>query len=226
MAGMIAKALRGAAEAGVPMALEQHRANLQAMRDKRLQQYDSGVRQDERSYRAEQAEMDRAHDLEKIDAAGKSKGATQADVQFMNHLVDSGVAADQEDAFAKLKELRMKNDPRERMMDLAQMLQENEPNPYKRKPVEEYFQQAQTLAKKFFGQESAGAGTPGGPGGANPGGGMIDGAMNPGGSGASSSSAGSAGGAGNPPMPGAQQAPDGNWYIEKNGQFFRIDPRS
>ena len=26
-----------------------------------------------------------------------------------------------------------------------------------------------------------------------------------------------------PPMEGAKKAPDGNWYVEKNGKFFRVD---
>lgn len=29
---------------------------------------------------------------------------------------------------------------------------------------------------------------------------------------------------GGAPMPGAKQAPDGNWYIQQNGQWFRVDP--
>lgn len=29
---------------------------------------------------------------------------------------------------------------------------------------------------------------------------------------------------GTPPVPGARQAPDGNWYIEKGGKFFRVEP--
>lgn len=27
-----------------------------------------------------------------------------------------------------------------------------------------------------------------------------------------------------PPVPGAQKAPDGFWYVEQNGKFFRVDP--
>ena len=27
-----------------------------------------------------------------------------------------------------------------------------------------------------------------------------------------------------PPVPGAQQAPDGNWYVQQNGKFLRVDP--
>ncbi len=28
---------------------------------------------------------------------------------------------------------------------------------------------------------------------------------------------------GSPPMPGAQRAPDGNWYVQQNGQWYRVD---
>lgn len=27
-----------------------------------------------------------------------------------------------------------------------------------------------------------------------------------------------------PPVPGAQKAPDGNWYVQQNGKFMRVDP--
>lgn len=30
-------------------------------------------------------------------------------------------------------------------------------------------------------------------------------------------------GSGAPPIPGAQQAPDGNWYVNQNGNWFRVD---
>jgi hypothetical protein len=32
------------------------------------------------------------------------------------------------------------------------------------------------------------------------------------------------GGGGRPPMEGARQAPDGNWYVEKDGKFFKVEP--
>lgn len=27
-----------------------------------------------------------------------------------------------------------------------------------------------------------------------------------------------------PPLPGARKASDGNWYVQKNGQYFKVDP--
>jgi hypothetical protein len=27
-----------------------------------------------------------------------------------------------------------------------------------------------------------------------------------------------------PPVPGARQGKDGNWYVEQNGKFFRVEP--
>jgi hypothetical protein len=153
MAGIIRKALRGAATAGAQLSMEQVRANILAQRDERLQSYRTDERMADQEFRTASQEDQQAHDLElqKLQNEGKG-GAVPGDIQLMEYMVKHGVAGDHDEAFKLIK--TMKTDPNKGVMELAKMLQAADETNMESRPVEEYLKEATTLAQQYLATES------------------------------------------------------------------------
>lgn len=74
MGRILSKAMRGAAQAGVPMLMEKHRSDLLAIRDKRLQQYQTSERLGSEKFQAAENEKDRKAKLEAVKNKGTATG--------------------------------------------------------------------------------------------------------------------------------------------------------
>jgi len=129
----------------------------------------------------------------KADNAGGA-GSGHKDISLMNHLVTSGVAKSQGEAWSMMKQASL--DPVKGPTEIAKMLslaQDNAnimPGEAGYLTPEKLIENAQKIVQKLRASPDA----------TNDGGGS-DGA----------------------PSPGAQKAQDGNWYVQQNGQWFRVD---
>lgn len=144
MTSILSKAMRGAATAGAELSMENHRANIQAKRDAKLQQYQSGDRIADQEFRTSERVAGEAHDLklQKLENEGRvAGGATQGDIQLMDYLQQHGIASSPDDAYNKVRE--MDTDPQKVIMDIAKSMQAAD-DEYSRKPFGEYVKIAET----------------------------------------------------------------------------------
>lgn len=144
MTGILKKAMRGAMTAGADIAMEEHRASIQAKRDARLQSFQSSDRAAEQEFRTSERVASEKHDLNMLKERDKvGGGATQGDIQLMNYFQEHGIAKSPEDAFRLVRE--MDTDPSKVIIDIAKGMHAIDDS----KSFDEHLKQAETDVKSL-----------------------------------------------------------------------------